>query len=119
MPIGDLFGKGRRDDYDALDSLNEVDVSREVAFSGARAWIVFHALSGDKDSLKVVDEHLAKGNIVVLDIEYMSREGQDSLNRAIDEIRERAASINGDIARISADKVIVTPRGVKIMRKRL
>ena len=65
---------------------------------------------------KVTDE-LKKGNIVLLNIEPLYKKNTIKLRQAVSELKSTITDINGDIARLSEHKVLVTPSGVKIAKK--
>ncbi len=74
------------------------------------------ALQSDGD-LKIVEEELTNKNIVLLNITPIAR-NPNKLKSAVEHLRKFTASMNGDIARIDEDKVMLTPANVKIVKKR-
>jgi SepF-like predicted cell division protein (DUF552 family) len=74
-------------------------------------------LAKDEDVATVSNE-LKQGNIVLLNIGDLSKRNAIKLKELVGGIRSSVESIDGDIARISADRVLVTPAKVKIVKKR-
>lgn len=67
--------------------------------------------------VKIVEEELNNKNLVLLNIAPIARNPQ-KLKSAVEHLRKFARNINGDIARIDEDKVLLTPGKVKIVKKR-
>ncbi len=74
------------------------------------------ALQSDAD-LKIVEDELNNKNLVLLNITPIARNPQ-KLKSAVEHLRAVTSRINGDIARIDEDKIMLTPANVKIVKKR-
>jgi len=74
------------------------------------------ALESDAD-VKVIGEELKRGNIILLNITLMSK-NQAKLRMIVAELKKFAGKINGDIARIDNEKILLTPSKVKIVKSR-
>ncbi len=74
------------------------------------------ALQSDSD-VKVVQEELTQKNIVLLNFSPIMR-NPAKLKAVVGELKMFVNSINGDIARIDEDKILLTPHNVKIVKKR-
>lgn len=74
------------------------------------------ALQNDGD-LKIVEEELNQKNLVLLNITPVAR-NPAKLKAAIEHLRKFTSHMNGDIARIDEDKIMLTPANVKIVKKR-
>ena len=74
-------------------------------------------LATDADTDMVLNEAKA-GNIVLLNIGDLSRRNAIKLKELVTKIKGGVDGINGDIARISQDRVLVTPSRVKIVKRR-
>jgi SepF-like predicted cell division protein (DUF552 family) len=82
----------------------------------ADMWVKPLALEDVVDIERVSDE-LKKGNMVLLNIEPLYKKNTIKLRQAVSEIKGSVHDINGDIARLSDTKVLVTPANVKIAKK--
>ena len=113
-----LFSKifGKSSDLDNLDHLNAIDMKEASKRAGADSLIVFCPLNSDKDAEKINAE-LMQGNIVIMEIGKAS--GASDFAQLLDKVKDVTYRIDGDIARISSDRVIASPRKVKILRKKI
>ncbi|PJA16780.1 MAG: hypothetical protein COX63_03100, partial [Candidatus Diapherotrites archaeon CG_4_10_14_0_2_um_filter_31_5] len=75
------------------------------------------SLTGDEDTAMVIAE-LRKGNIILLNIGDLSKRNAIKLRDLVKQIRNVADEINGDIARISTERILVTPAKVKIIKRK-
>ncbi|MGC8850668.1 MAG: cell division protein SepF [Candidatus Micrarchaeia archaeon] len=66
---------------------------------------------------KLVEEELKQRNHVILNIAPMARNPQ-KLKSAINDIKAFVNGINGDMARLDEDKILLTPQNVKIVKRR-
>ncbi len=65
-----------------------------------------------------VKEEVSTGNIVILKITPLARKSFDDTKKAIHELSEFVAGIDGDIARLGEERIVVAPSGVKIWREK-
>ncbi len=64
-----------------------------------------------------VQQELRNGNIVFVKIKPLKDRDMMELKRAIDKLRKTCVAVDGDIAGIDEDYVVVTPEGVVIHRE--
>ena len=108
----------RRDDsVDIEEVLNNIDVEEETMYEEADAFVKPLTLNRPEDAQIAVNEAKA-GNIVLLNIADLSKRNAIKLKELIMEIKTGVQALDGDIARISQDKIIVTPSKVKIVKRR-
>jgi len=109
-----LKGKSGGNIEDYLDTLGiEED---DLLHEHANMWVKTLKLEDTKD-VKTAASELKKGNIVLLDIEPLFKKNQIKLRQAISEVKGIIMDINGDIARLSEHKILLTPNEVKISKK--
>ncbi|MCK4327233.1 MAG: cell division protein SepF [Candidatus Diapherotrites archaeon] len=82
----------------------------------ADVWIKPFILEDVGDATVVQDE-LSNGNIVLLNIEPLMKRNAIKLKQTVNKIKNAAKSLDGDIARLSEYKLLVTPKGIKVSRK--
>jgi SepF-like predicted cell division protein (DUF552 family) len=100
-----------------LDELDEVEMSNvDVLHEAADFYVKPIALESDSTVNDVMEELKAK-NIVLLNVSPMAKQ-PNKLKQTIDNIKAYVTKINGDIARIDADKILLTPTKVKIVKSR-
>lgn len=82
----------------------------------ADMWVKPLTLEQLADIEKISGE-LKRGNVVLLNIEPLYKKNTIKLRQAVSEIKGVVDEINGDIARLSEQKILATPAGVKIAKK--
>ncbi len=107
---------GSKEDVDVDEFLNNMDVSEETQPDDADAYVKPMVLSVPEDVDLVVNE-MRMGNIVLLNIGDLSKRNAIKLKEYVGRIKQYVMELDGDIARISADRVLITPSKVKIMKR--
>ena len=102
---------------DIEEFLNNLDEDDETLYEEADAFVKPMMLARDEDVAMVVNE-AKQGNIVLLNISDLSRRNAIKLKEIITKIKNGIEEIDGDIARISQDKILVTPSKVKIIKRK-
>jgi len=102
---------------DIDEFLNNLDVEEENAYEDVDAFVKPVALQTERDRDLVIDE-LKKGNLVLLNISDLSKRNAIKLKDLIGGIKQTADDIDGDIARITSDYVLITPAKVKIIKRK-
>ena len=72
----------------------------------------------DEVNLEDTLNELKGGNIIILTIGELMKRNFVRLKQYMDKVKDAVISLDGDIARISEDKLIVTPTRIKILKKR-
>lgn len=108
---------GKKQEIDIEEFLNSLDVDEEEIYEDADAFVKPISLQTDADKDLVIEE-AKKGNIILLNIADLSRRNAIKLRDLVSGIKEQIDAIDGDIARISHDRVLITPSKVKIIKKR-
>ncbi len=112
-----MFQNKKAEEIDIEDFLNNLDDEEDTLYEEADAYVKPVALQTEEDVAIVVNETRA-GNIVLLNITDLSKRNALKLKEFVGAIKTEVESIDGDIARISHDRVLVTPSRVKIVKKR-
>lgn len=107
----------KEDSIDMEEFLNNLDVEDETMYEDADAYVKPVSLGKQEDVELVLNEAKA-GNVVLLNIADLSKRNALKLKELITAIKSGIEGINGDIARISQDRVLVTPSKVKIIKKK-
>ena len=100
------------EDYMNSEEMENVDVMNEPA----DFYIKPLALQQESD-LHIIEEELQKKNIILLNISEMDKR-PNTQKTIVESIKEYITKINGDIARIDQDKILLTPAKVKIIKKK-
>ena len=108
---------GKREELDIEDFLNNLDTEEENPYEDAEAFVKPVNLQSEHDR-DVILEEAKKGNIVLVNIADLSKRNAIKLRELVSAVRGGIEDIDGDIARISQDRLIVTPAKVKIIKRR-
>lgn len=113
--LSGLLGLGKDmdlEEYMDTDELEGVDILHE----GADRFVKPIALESESD-VSVVENELSRGNIILLNFTPLSKQ-QTRLKNAIGELKSYTTKINGDVARIGNETLILTPEGIKIVKRK-
>ncbi len=109
--------KPKTSEIDIEEFLNNLDVEEESMYDNADAFVKPMTLEKDTDKDMVIEE-VKKGNIILLNIAELSKRNAVKLRDMVNLIKKQVDALDGDIARISQDRVLITPARVKIIKKR-
>ena len=94
-------------------------VAKEVEVRGISSKTYLKAIPlrelADLDNIKA---EVKAGNILILRITPLANKSIEDVKRAVNELCEFAESINGDIARLGEERVVICPPNVKIWREK-
>ncbi len=111
-----IFG-GKREEPDIEEFLNSLGEEEEVEEEEAERYVKPLSLTSMQDYDKVMAE-INKGNIVLLNIRPLSTRNAVGLKEVVSRIKESVVGMGGDIARITEFYVLITPPGIKIVKRR-
>ena len=104
-------------DMNLEEYMNTVEMENvDVLHEAADFYVKPIALESEND-VSVIMEELKARNIILLNVSPMSKQ-PNKLKQTIDNIKSYITKINGDIARIDTDKILLTPSKVKIVKNR-
>ncbi|MCX6801001.1 MAG: cell division protein SepF [Candidatus Diapherotrites archaeon] len=113
-----LFNKVMsKQDSDIEEFLNTIDEEPEENYEDADAFVKPMDLISEADATAIIKE-AKSGNIVLVNIDDLSRRNSVKLKELIGRIKREIKLIDGDLARISQERIIVTPSKVKIIKRR-
>ncbi|MBI5061551.1 MAG: cell division protein SepF [Candidatus Aenigmarchaeota archaeon] len=113
--LTNMLGVSREMELEEFMSAAEAE-EVDVLHKSADFYVKPVALQTEGD-IKVVEEELKQRNIILLNIAPIARNPQ-RLKGAIGELKTFVGGVNGDMARIDEDKILLTPQNVKIVKKR-
>jgi SepF-like predicted cell division protein (DUF552 family) len=70
------------------------------------------------EDIDVIKAEIRAGNIVITNVSPLAKHNIEDVKRGINELNEYAQLIEGDIARLGEERVILTPKTVRIWRNR-
>ena len=96
----------------------ELDLDDFDTVSGDAAMEVHIAeVAGQADAIDIKDA-VYDGDLVIADITRLRTEDR-TVEHIVDELRQVAQEVDGDIVRKGDDQMIITPTGIRISRKKL
>lgn len=112
------LGISKDQDVDNIEEyIDTVDMENvDVLHEAADFYVKPISLESESDVSIVMDE-LKQKNLVLLNVSTMKR-NTAKLKMIVDNIKVHIHKINGDIARIDEDKILLTPSKVKIVKTR-
>lgn len=72
----------------------------------------------DLSDIDVIKSEVRSGNVLILRITSLAKKSVEDVKRAVNELCEFVDSIEGDIARLGEERVVICPRDVKIWRQK-
>ncbi len=98
------------EEYMNAAEMEDVDIMHEPA----EHYVKPVALEQQEDAEQIKKELLA-GNIVLMNIKEMEKR-PNTLKTIVDDLKGDVEKMNGDIARIDDEKILLTPRTIKIIK---
>lgn len=119
MVIVGFFNKvmARNDSIDLEDFLNNMDAVEEESYENADALVKPMDLNNDADAELVIKE-VRRGNLALVSIADLNKRNKAKLKELLSRIKSEIRALDGDVAGISAERVLVTPSKIKIIKKK-
>ncbi len=114
--VNKIFGEKRRGDVGGY-----VDLEKYMESTSAEMPAKMHVRIGEiqrYEDLKQFTDYVYGGNILLLDFSPIAEE-EVLLKRVTNDLKSMVTEINGDIAGIGKNMMIVSPSDVKIDRRKL
>lgn len=99
------------------DFLNKLDEVQEETYDDADAFVKPMDLVVDADADAIVNE-AKQGNLVLINIADLGKRNKMKLKELVTKIKAEVKAIDGDIAGVSPERLLVTPSKVKIIKKK-
>ncbi|HOZ35819.1 MAG TPA: cell division protein SepF [archaeon] len=110
--LNNVFSK--KGDLDVDDYLNNIEIEEEP--EEVDFWVKPISLQTNAEVEEVIRE-LKERNIVLLDIENLSKRNAQRAKQFLGQIKMFVKDTGGDLAMISTSKILLTPSKVKIKKK--
>ncbi len=107
----------KEEEVDLESFLNNLDDVEEETYDDADAFVKPMDLVVDADVAAIMNE-AKNGNIVLVNITDLAKRNALKLKDLIGVVKQEVKAIDGDIARISQGRVLVTPSKVKIIKRK-
>ncbi|WP_336345214.1 cell division protein SepF [Halalkalicoccus ordinarius] len=113
--LGEQTSQSRRRNVDDYVEVGLGDVEAGPGEGGTQIHIA--EIDGQRDLIAIKDA-IYDGDIVIADIVRL-RTSDSTVEHVIDELRQVAQEVDGDIVQKGDDQIIVAPTGLSINRKKL
>ncbi len=113
--LGQTFGSAKEinvEDYMNSVEMDDVDLLHEPADMYVKPVSLV-----SEDDVKPIEEELGKKNILLLDMTELNKRPTTRGN-IISELKRYVDKINGDIGQLDANRILVTPAKVKIVKRK-
>lgn len=117
MGLFDKVMSKKEQPVDLEEFLNNLDEVEDEHIEDADAFVKPMDLVVDADVTSIVGE-VKSGNLVLMNISDLSKRNALKLKELIGQVKAEVLAIDGDIARISQGRVLVTPSKVKIIKRK-
>ena len=107
----------KEDNVNLDEFLNTLDQVEEETYENADALVKPLDLNTDVDAEAIIRE-VKQGNLVLANIADLNKRNKAKLKELLGRIKSEIKSMDGDMAGISAERILVTPSKVKIIKKK-
>jgi len=73
----------------------------------------------DLSDLESIKNEIRSGTILIIKVSPLANKSIDDVKKAVNELCEFVKTVNGDIARLGEERIVVTPSGVRIWREKV
>ena len=114
MPTFGLFRKQKKEEPPEKEAIT---VSSPETTAEVKTYLKAMPLRELSD-LEIVKNEVKSGNIVILRISPLANKRIEEVKQAVDQLYEFAGSVNGDIARLGEERVVICPNTIRIWREK-
>jgi len=68
--------------------------------------------------LETIKREVKSGNILIIKVSPLANKSIEDIKKAVNELCEFVKTVDGDIARLGEERIVVTPSGVRIWREK-
>jgi hypothetical protein len=68
--------------------------------------------------LETIKHEVKSGNILIIKVSPLANKSIEDIKKAVNELCEFVKTVDGDIARLGEERIVVTPSGVRIWREK-
>ena len=114
MPIKGFLEK-MKGTPEMVDDVDYIELDAREDENSGKLMIKIETLSEFQDTERIQNE-IRKGHIVWVKIKALKEKDMTELKRAVDRLRKTCIALNGDIAGIDEDFLVLTPENVHVHR---
>ena len=105
----------KKDETEELEEYTELPMETEAETGKEALKIIVDKLEGYSSVDKIM-RHVRNGNIVIVKIKELKDTNMDELKHAVGKLRNACIGIDGDVAGVGDEWIVVTPSTVRIQR---
>jgi len=119
LPYLGLFHKPKKEDESLMEEKPEAPSSEnaENKEENSKTYLKAMPLRSIED-LEAIKAEINNGNILILRITPLANKSIEDVKKAVNELYEFAESINGDIARLGEERIVLCPPKIRIWREK-
>lgn len=68
--------------------------------------------------LEIIKKEVGLGNILIIKVSPLANKSVDDIKKAVNELCDFVKTVDGDIARLGEERIVITPSEVKIWREK-
>lgn len=68
--------------------------------------------------LETIKKEVSLGNILIIKVSPLANKSVDDIKKAVNELCDFVKTVDGDIARLGEERIVITPSKVKIWREK-
>jgi hypothetical protein len=72
----------------------------------------------DLSDLDNIENEVKSGTILIIKVSPLANKSIEDVKKAVNDLCEFVKAIDGDIARLGEERIVVTPKGVRIWREK-
>ena len=111
--LGGVLGGSK--DLDVEEYMNSAEMENVDVMNEPADFYIKPLALKDESDVAVIEGELQRKNIILLNITDLAKRPQ-TLKSIIDTLKEYIVKTNGDIARLDVDKILLTPKKIKIVK---
>jgi SepF-like predicted cell division protein (DUF552 family) len=111
--LGKTFGKIVRNQRD-VETAEKEKTSEEQT---SRIYLKALPLRKLSD-LETIKQEVESGNVLIVKISPLASKSVDDVKTAVNELCEFVKQVNGDIARLGEERIVITPPDVRVWREK-
>ena len=116
MPNLGLFRKPKKQEQEEKPVLT-IPPEKNPAEAEVKTYLKAMPLR-DLTDLEQIKNEVKNGNILILRITPLANKSIEDVKQAVNQLYEFAESVNGDIARLGEERIVICPDNIKIWREK-
>ncbi len=113
-----IFGKSKKTEEPRVEAETTAEPTEKISVSPLPPRVYLKAMPlRELEDVDTIKHEVKSGNILVIRVTPLAKKSIEDVKRAVNELSEFVQSVEGDIARLGEERVVVTPNSVRIWRR--